>query len=378
MDLRPLLESATAELAGGGGGAGGGPTFEQAREVAAAVAEGRFDPVQLGALLALWAAQGTVKADTLAGFAAEMGERAVAVTLPPHLAGRAVEIVGTGGDGHDTVNISTASAVLAAGAGVPIAKHGSISVSSKSGSADVLRALGVRMLPPPAIAPCLQAAGIAFMFAPLFHPALAAVVPVRRSLRIRTLFNVLGPLLNPARVSRAVLGVYAPALLPVYADAVARLGHCDHVVIVHCGGLDEFAPVGPASVIELRRDAAAASGGGVVQRREFTVDSAAWGVPTYAIDALRGGTPEENAATITAVLRGDVTTRPAVAHALALNAGACLYVSGQLGPEAGEGSDGLRKGYRRAWHALASGAGGGVLSAWAEACAKLEGEGKAV
>jgi len=352
------------------GGDASCPSFETAREVAAAVAEGKFDPVQLGALLALWAAQGTVKPDTLAGFAAEMGERAVAVTLPSELAGRAVEIVGTGGDGHDTVNISTASAVLAAAAGVPIAKHGSISVSSKSGSADVLKALGVRMLPPPAIAPCLQAAGIAFMFAPLFHPALASVVPVRRALRIRTLFNVLGPLLNPARVTRAVLGVYAPDLLPVYADAVTRLGQCEHVLIVHCAGLDEFAPVGRASVVELRRDAAS----GAIQRRELAVDSADWGVPQFPIDALRGGSPDENAETIRQVLRGDVTSRPAVAHALALNAGACVYVSGALAGGHGDGCEaGLRAGYERAWEVLRAGTGAAVLARWAEACASLGG-----
>jgi anthranilate phosphoribosyltransferase len=199
---------------------------EQAYQIASAIARDEIDHHQLAALLALLAARGE-NAAIVHGFAKAMREVAISVEVK---SGPVVDIVGTGGDGHDTVNISTAAALVAAACGARVAKNGSVSVSGKSGAADVLRALGVAMLPPEDIADCVEDCGIAFMFAPMFHPALAKVINLRRALRIRTIFNILGPLLNPAGAKRLVLGVFAPRLLRVYAEAAAAL-HVERALV---------------------------------------------------------------------------------------------------------------------------------------------------
>jgi len=235
VDLSPLLQQLLAAP-------DAALSFAQAAAVGRAVTAGAFDAVQLAALLAVLAARGET-AEALAGLALALRGAMARASAPHARAGadegpagtgagagggggaplRLQEIVGSGGDGLGTVNVSTAAAVLAAACGLPVAKHGSVSVSSLSGAADVLRELGVAMLAPPLVGRCVDEAGIAFMFAPLFHPALARVAPVRRALRVRTVFNLLGPLLSPCGAKSLVLGVFAPRLLPVFAQALVAL-----------------------------------------------------------------------------------------------------------------------------------------------------------
>lgn len=214
----------------------------------------------------------------------------------------------------------------------------------------MLKALGIRMLAPPDIAPCVERCGMAFMFAPRFHPAMRHVVPIRKSLKIRTIFNILGPLLNPAGAQRLMLGVYHPDLLPIYGKALEALG-VEHAVVVHCGSLDELAPIGTASVLEVKR------GQPSVQRE---VDMLSMGVPACTIKDLEGGEPEENAAIIRRVLAGKAEGREQhIANTIAINAGAALYVAG-LCP-------GIKEGTAMALEAIKAGKPAGTLEAWAKA-----------
>ena len=218
----------------------------------AALLEGAH-PAQIAAFLVLLRAKGET-GEEVAGLARAMLESGVEVALGAEdLRGRPLlDIVGTGGDGIGSVNISTGATVIAAAAdgAVAVAKHGNRSVSSLCGSADVVEALGVALeLHPEGIRACVREAGIAFMYAPAFHPAMAAVGPVRRALRVRTAFNLLGPLLNPARASRALVGVYSPSGAPLMAAALGRLG-VERALVVHSAGMDELTPLAPAIVIE--------------------------------------------------------------------------------------------------------------------------------
>ena len=214
-----------------------------------------------------------------------------------------VDTAGTGGDGGRTFNISTAAALVAAAAGAGVAKHGNRAVSSQSGSADVLEALGFELeLPAESIAGSIDELGFGFMFAPLHHPAMSHAAPVRRELAARTVFNVLGPLTNPAGARSQVVGVYAPELVPMIADVLVRLGARRAYVVHGAGGIDELSPAGPNLVCEVV--------GGTVRRCE--IDPATLGVQRCAPEDLRGGTPAENAARIRAVLagRGDPRRAP--------------------------------------------------------------------
>ena len=164
-----------------------------------------------------------------------------------------LDIVGTGGDGADTINISTASVVLAAACGATVAKAGNRSVSSCCGSADVLEALGVQVdLNPAQVVECVEKCGIAFLFAPINHPAMRAVAPVRKQLGIRTCFNILGPMTNAAAAQRAVIGVFHEDLLELMAETLKEVGRVDHAVVIHGVGLDEISPMGPATIVEVR------------------------------------------------------------------------------------------------------------------------------
>jgi anthranilate phosphoribosyltransferase len=232
-----------------------------------------------------------------------------------------VDTCGTGGGAVTTFNISTAAALLAAGAGVRVAKHGNRSFTSRCGSADVLEALGVRLdLTPEQEARVLEEAGIVFMFAPLHHPAMRHVAPVRGELAMPTLMYVLGPLTNPARVARQVVGVSDPALLPLIGGALRLLGHRRALVVHGEPGMDEFSPLGETRVLEL-------DGG---ELREWTLDPQAdLGWPEYALAELAGGDREENAATVAAVLRGE--RGGAARAAVVLNAAAALYAADLAG-----------------------------------------------
>jgi anthranilate phosphoribosyltransferase len=222
---------------------------------------------------------------------------------------------GTGGDGSGTVNISTAAALVAAEAGVRVAKHGNRSVSSRCGSADVLEQLGVVIDAPPAVArACLDRAGICFLFAPQYHAGVRHAMPVRRALGVRTIFNLLGPLVNPAAPALQLVGVYDPQRCRVMAETLALLG-CKRALVVHGGGLDELALHAPTHCAELRD--------GRVQERD--IEPSTMGVSDHPLAALRGGAPEENAAW----LHGLVSGKGNDAHrqAVALNAGALIWLS---------------------------------------------------
>lgn len=272
----------------------------------------------------------------IAGAAAAMRRRAVAI---PHRVERVVDTCGTGGDGAGTFNISTAAALVAAAAGIPVAKHGNRSVSSRSGSADVLMALGVSLETTPEQAGrALEDIGIAFLFAPALHPAMREVMPVRRELAVRTIFNVLGPLTNPAGARRQVIGVYAARLVPLLAQVLAELG-AEHALVVHGDGLDEITTTGATTVGEVhtgdgRQDNVAV----------YEVTPEALGVDRAQRSDLAGGTPEDNAAHMRRVLAGEPGP---LADVTALNAGAAIYVGG--------GAADLAEGVRRARETLASG-----------------------
>ena len=204
------------------------------------------------------------------------------------------DIVGTGGDGTNTINISTASAIVAAACGAKVAKHGNRSVSSKTGSSDLLTALGVNIaMSPEQARKALDDIGISFLFAQQYPPGFKYVVPVRQALKTRTLFNILGPLINPARPKRQLLGVYSPELIDIYAKTVAQLGH-EHTIIVHGSGLDEVAIHGATDVAEVRN--------GEIER--YTLTPQDFGFQVKPLESLRGGEPTENAQIITALLQG--------------------------------------------------------------------------
>lgn len=229
---------------------------------------------------------------------------------------RLVDTAGTGGGRVTTFNISTAAALVAAGAGVPVAKHGNRSFTSRCGSADVLEALGVGIdLTPERMGDVLEEAGVVFMFAPLLHPAMRHVGPVRRALGITTIMNILGPLTNPAGALRQVVGVADPALLALIPNALLELGHIRALVVHGEPGMDEVSPVGTTRVAELREG----------ELREYELSPEQLGVESVALEDLAGGEPSRNAAIIEGVLAGE---RGAPRSAVALNAAAALLAAG--------------------------------------------------
>ena len=288
-------------------------TSSEMRALFGSLMDGKIsDPVK-AALLAALATRGETT-DEIAGAALAMRERVRGVD---HGCDDAVDTCGTGGDGKGTFNISTAAALVAAAAGVPIAKHGNRSVSCKSGSADVLEALGVQVATEPeAAARMLDEIGICFLFAPNYHPAMKEVMPVRRALGVRTIFNVLGPLSNPAGARRQILGVYARELVEVMAQVLGDLGS-EHALVVHgADGLDEITITGPTHTAELRD--------GRVETRSLEPEEL--GVRGARPEELLGGGPEENAADFLSVMRG---VEGALAEITLANAGAAIYVGGR-------------------------------------------------
>jgi anthranilate phosphoribosyltransferase len=299
--------------------------------------DGRFsDPIKAAILVGL-AAKGET-ADEVAGAARAMRRRVISI---PTRRKRVVDTCGTGGDGASSFNISTAAAIVAATAGVPVAKHGNRSVSSRSGSADVLEALGVSLQATPEMAArSLDRIGIAFLFAPKLHPAMKEVASVRRDLGVRTIFNILGPLTNPAGARRQVLGVFEERLVELVARVLVNLG-CDHALVVRGrDGLDELTTVDETVVAEVEDG----------QVDCFVVSPEQFGMKRVTPEALRGGEPAENAALMEEVLAG---RKGPLLDITALNAGAALYVGGR--------SDSLEAGVDEALSILRSGAGSGML-----------------
>ena len=261
----------------------------EAREAMGAVMDGQATPAQLAAFLVALRMRGET-VDELTGFAEAMRQRVVRVEAP---AGT-IDVVGTGGDRSGTINVSTGAALVAAAAGVPVAKHGNRAITSQAGSADVLEALGVRTdHGADSAAAALRELGFAFLFAPAFHPAMRHAGPTRRELGIRTAFNLLGPLTNPAGATRAVLGIGVAAVAPAYAAVVAALG-TERTLVVHGAGVDEL-PLDGSGVIH---DVSPAG----VTRSE--VDPAALGLAIAPLGALAGGTAAENARILEAILAG--------------------------------------------------------------------------
>ena len=288
-----------------------------AREAAAAfgvVMRGEATGSEMAELLLALRSKGESAAE-IAGAAAAL--RDAMVPAPTGQSERLVDTCGTGGGAVTTLNISTAAAFVVAGAGVPVAKHGNRSYTSRSGSADVLEALGIDIATEPERVPgVLQEAGLVFLFAPSYHPAMRHVGPTRRALGVPTIMNLLGPLANPAGVRRQVVGVADRARAPQLADALQQLG-ATHALVVHGAiGMDEMSPVGETMVWEIRDGRVS----------EWVLDAAELGLGTESLDGLAGGEPAENAARIERLLR--TGEGGAVRAAVLLNAAAALYVSG--------------------------------------------------
>ena len=306
-------------------------TRAEAEAAFAILFEGEATPAQMGGFLMALRTRGET-VEEYAAAASVMRAKCVKVRAPEG----AIDIVGTGGDGKGTLNISTAAAFVVAGVGVPVAKHGNRNLSSKSGAADALGALGIDvMVGPEVVERALAEAGIGFMMAPMHHPAMRHVGPIRAELGTRTIFNILGPLTNPAQVKRQLTGTFAPGLLRPMAETLAALG-AEAAWIVHGGdGSDELSVAGPSQV-------AALEDGRV---REFEVHPEDAGLPAHAFEALLGGTPAENAAALRALLDG---AGGAYRDAVLLNAAAALVVAGKAG--------GLNEGVELARESLDSGA----------------------
>jgi anthranilate phosphoribosyltransferase len=286
-------------------------SLAESREAARVVFEEATE-AQIGALLAALRAKGETETE-IAGFAT--GMRDAARTIDPDRA-PLVDTCGTGGDDYDTINVSTTSAIVAAGAGVAVAKHGNYSVSS-SGSADVLEVAGVDVdAEPAAVERAIERDGIGFMLATVFHPAMKAVIGPRRELGMRTLFNVLGPLTNPAGADAQVLGVYDEALVPVIARALAQMP-VEHALVVHGAGMDEIALHDATTVAEVDGE----------DVEEYVLTPTDLGLESAPVAAVAGSTPEANAADLRGVVEGDV--EGAKRDIVLANAGAAVYVAGE-------------------------------------------------
>jgi anthranilate phosphoribosyltransferase len=313
---------------------------DDARAVMDEIMAGEATQAQIGGFLVALRMKGETP-DEIAGFAEAIRARGVSVA-PQRV--DLVDTAGTGGDGQATINISTAAALVAAAAGAGVAKHGNRAVSSASGSADVLEALGFVLDPSPErIAQSIDELGFGFLFAPAHHPGFRHAAPVRKELALRTVFNVLGPLSNPAGARAQIVGVYDPALVRTIAEVLARLGAHRAYVVHGAFGVDELSPAGPNLVCEVVF--------GEVHDR--TIDPLDLGVPRCAPEELRGGSPAENAAVIRSVFAGD--DRGAKRDAILLNAAGAIAAGGH--------AEDLREGLEVARRAVDSGSAAERLDA---------------
>ena len=288
-------------------------TREQATTLFGAIIKGELSGEQLaGALIALKLRGETV--DEISGAVTALQQAAEPFPTPSY---PFADIVGTGGAGANTINISTTSAIVGASLGFKIAKHGNRSVSSKTGASDLLTTLGVDIsMSPESARKALDEIGLCFIFAQKYHLGFKHAVPVRQALKTRTIFNILGPLINPARPKRQLLGVYSPELIDIYAKTVAQLGH-EHTIIVHGSGLDEVAIHGATDVAEVRN--------GKIER--YTLTPQDFGFQVKPLETLRGGEPTENAQMITALLQGKGKAEHN--QAVAMNTALLLKLFGQ-------------------------------------------------
>jgi anthranilate phosphoribosyltransferase len=313
-------------------------TQSEARAVMGEIMGGGATPAQIGGFVVALRAKGET-AEEIAGCVAAMRDHLVPVS--PARA-PLIDVVGTGGDGANTFNISTVAGLVAAGAGAAVAKHGNRAASSACGTADVLEALGLTLeQPPERIAQSIDELGFGFMFARAHHPAMRHAAPVRQELGVRTVFNILGPLSNPAGACDGVFGVHSPGLAQLYAATLAGLG-ARHAFVVHGDGLDELSPIGPSLVVEVRS-------GDV---HEWELDPRTLGMSPADPAELTGGSPEQNAASVRALLAGEAGIRR---DAVLLNAAAALVAAGL--------ADDLGEGVGLAAEAIDSGAAGERLEA---------------
>jgi anthranilate phosphoribosyltransferase len=310
-------------------------TLEEAAALMRQILAGEASEIEIAALLGALAGRGET-AQELAGFALAMRE--AATTLPLTAAEQAglVDTCGTGGDASGSFNISTAAALVAAAAGAKVAKHGNRAITSMCGSADVLEALGIPVsLPPEAAAEALRRHGFCFLLAPSHHPAMKAVMPVRRAMGVRTVLHVLGPLLNPAGARRQVMGVYSARLVPLVAEAMTMLG-IKHALVVHGdGGLDEVALSGVSEIAEVRDSVV----------KHYKIAPEEFGFQRAPMSALEGGNAHENAAILTSIFAGEPGPKRDI---VMLNAAAVLVTAGL--------AKDIREGIGRAAEAVDSGA----------------------
>lgn len=317
-------------------------TAEEAQAALEQIMAGEASDAQIGAFLIALRMKGET-AEEIAGLARAM--RANCTRVPTTRA-NIVDTCGTGGDALDTFNISTAAAFIAAGAGVPVAKHGNRAVSSRCGSADVLNELGVDLaMPPDAVGRCIDEVGVGFLFAPALHPAMKHAIGPRREIGVRTVFNCLGPMTNPAGAQRQLIGVYAPELTELVAHALRDLGST-HAMVVHgTDGLDEISTIGPTQITELRDG----------QVRTRILDASELGVPKANPEDLAGADAAESARMLLGLLDGEPGPRRDIA---VLNAGAAIVVGGLAGD--------LAEGMEMAAEAIDSGAARQRLDALTE------------
>lgn len=286
---------------------------EQTNQIFSQVVNGKVDDIVLSSLLTALKIKGEHPQE-IAGAARALIDNATTFPYPDY---EFADIVGTGGDGHDTINISSAAAIVAASCGLKVAKHGNRSVSSQSGSADLYKAFGVNLTMTAATArACLDQANLCFLFAPNYHAGIKHAMPVRTTLKTRTMFNLLGPLVNPAHPSHIIIGVYSSELLMPFALTLQLLGY-DNALVIHGSGLDEFALHGETQVIEINK----------LGLKEYILSPADFGLETFPLEAIKGGDPEENKRMIERVLQGQ--GQPAHQAAVAMNAGALLKLCGK-------------------------------------------------
>ncbi len=306
-------------------------SIEQAQQVFGQVVQGEVDPIVLSSLLTSLKIKGE-QPQEIAGAAKALLANAASFPSPDY---EFADIVGTGGDGHNTINISTTSAFVAASLGVKVAKHGNRSVSSQSGSSDLLAALGINIqMSPQTARRCLDELGLCFLFAPQYHAGIRHAMPVRQTLKTRTIFNVLGPLINPAHPTMEIMGVYDPALIAPIAKTLQQLG-MKKAMVIHGAGLDEVAIHGETQVAEVNGDSII----------EYSLNPTDFGVELAELDAIKGGTPEENKAITLQLLQGQAS--PAQQAAVAVNVALLLKLAGK--------TDDLAEGVNMALAEMASG-----------------------
>lgn len=320
-------------------------------EAAMTVIINETDPVQTAAFLAILKYRGETPGE-IAGMVAALQKKA----LPVKLSYPVLDIVGTGGDLANTVNISTASAILAAACGIPIAKHGNRSVSSRSGSADVLEAFGIDLeVSPEQIPRYLHEVGIAFMFAPTFHPSLKKIASIRRGLKLPTVFNVMGPLLNPARAEYALIGVANESTLELMSQVILQLDDKKRTLLFHGSGLDELTTLGKIIAYDIQNG----------QRKRLEIDPASLGFATCSLAELKGGDAHLNAAILKRHFAGQ---QGAIADALVFNAGAAVWIFGKTTT--------LQEGIHVARKALDDGKALELLEKWITVSGQLKSERK--